>query len=86
MKSPVAIAFGSALRRLREAAGLSQDALAKKAGMDRTYPSLLERGLRSPTLKMFLRLARCLGVSPHVLLAETIAELGGATRCSGDGA
>ena len=75
MKSPIAIAFGRALRRLRESAGLSQEALAATVGMDRTYPSLLERGLRAPTLRMFLMLAPCLGVSPHVLLAETISEL-----------
>lgn len=75
MKSPVAVAFGKALRRLRHAAGLSQDALAEKVGMDRTYPSLLERGLRAPTLAMLFKAALGVGVSPHTLLAETINEL-----------
>jgi XRE family transcriptional regulator, regulator of sulfur utilization len=75
MKAPVAVAFGRALRRLRHAAGLSQDALADKAGIDRTYPSLLERGLRAPTLAMLLKVAPGVGVSADTLLAETICEL-----------
>jgi transcriptional regulator with XRE-family HTH domain len=46
----VARAFGVVLRSARRERGLSQEALAEHADIDRTYPSLLERGLRQPTL------------------------------------
>jgi hypothetical protein len=42
----VALAFGGVLRIAREGAHSTQEALAERADIDRTYPSLLERGLR----------------------------------------
>jgi transcriptional regulator with XRE-family HTH domain len=56
-------AFADVLRQLRERAGLSQEALADKSGLDRTYISLLERAQRQPTLKTLARLADALGIS-----------------------
>jgi transcriptional regulator with XRE-family HTH domain len=56
-------AFADVLRQLRERAGLSQEALATKSGLDRTYISLLERGQRQPTLKTLARLAEALDTS-----------------------
>ncbi len=56
-------AFADVLRQLRERAGLSQEALAAKSGLDRTYISLLERGQRQPTLKTLARLAEALDTS-----------------------
>jgi len=41
---------------------LSQEDLAERAGMDRTYVSGIERGTRNPTLKVLHRLAKALGV------------------------
>lgn len=64
-------AFGSALREIRAAKGLSQEALAHEAGVDRSYMSLLERGIKSPTLRMVFRLAAILGVSAAELVAKT---------------
>jgi ribosome-binding protein aMBF1 (putative translation factor) len=61
-RAVIARAFGTALRDLRVARGLTQDALAEAAGLDRTYPSLLERGLRAPTFLVMWRLSRALGV------------------------
>ena len=53
-------AFSEALRELRELRGLSQEALAAKSNLDRTYISLLERGQRQPTLKSISSLANAL--------------------------
>jgi transcriptional regulator with XRE-family HTH domain len=44
--------------------------------MDRTYPSLLERGRRTPTLGMLIALAHALGVEPTLLVAMTVTRLG----------
>jgi transcriptional regulator with XRE-family HTH domain len=49
------------LRRLRVARGLSQEALAVDAGIDRTYVSRLERGLENPTVGVLECVALALG-------------------------
>ena len=71
----VARAFGAALRAERLERGMSQDKLSAAADLDRTYPSLLERAMRSPTLWMLLRLADGLGVEPDRLVMETVRRL-----------
>jgi transcriptional regulator with XRE-family HTH domain len=48
------------LRRLRTRRGLSQEALAADAGIDRTYVSRLERGLENPTVAVLEQLAEAL--------------------------
>ena len=55
--------FGRNVSRLRNDAGLSQDKLAEKADLDRTYLSGIERGVRNPGIKTVLRLAHALDVS-----------------------
>jgi transcriptional regulator with XRE-family HTH domain len=60
--------FGLRLRQLRKAKGLSQEALALEAGLDRTYVSSCERGLRNISLDNIHRLAAALGVTPSSLL------------------
>jgi XRE family transcriptional regulator, regulator of sulfur utilization len=74
-KRDLAHAFGSALRAARVEQGISQDMLSEICDLDRTYPSLLERGLRCPTLAMVLRLANALGIDPARLVAETVKGL-----------
>ena len=59
---------GANLRRAREGAGLSQEALADAAALDRTYVSGIERGRRNPTVVVLDRLATALGVSAGELL------------------
>lgn len=62
--------FAAALKHYREAVGLSQEDLAAKADLDRTYVSQLERGLKSPTLTSLEKLAGCLGIEAQALLRE----------------
>ena len=66
-----ALAFGAVLREVRQARGLTQEAVADLSGLDRTYPSLLERGLRTPTLVAILQIADALRVPPETLIADT---------------
>lgn len=51
------------LRELRKRKGLSQEALAHEAEMERNYVSLLERGKNSASVKKIFQLAEALGVS-----------------------
>ncbi len=62
--------FGEALRKAREKAGLTQEQLAFKAGVHRTYVSLLERGLKSPTLNTLFRLCDAMGMSASKLITK----------------
>lgn len=63
-------AFGLAVRARREAIGISQEALASKARIHRTYVGSVERGERNVTLRSIYLLAGALGVSPAELLAD----------------
>ena len=63
------IAFGDVLRKRRLKAGFSQEQLALDCGLDRTFISLLERGLRQPTLTTLFVLADSLGIKPSRLIA-----------------
>jgi DNA-binding XRE family transcriptional regulator len=60
--------MGKNIRHLRIAAGLTQTALAKRAGLDRTHLSRLERGRLTPTLATLQRLAKTLQVTPRSLV------------------
>lgn len=62
--------IADALRNARKASGLTQEALAEKAGVHRTYISLLERNKKSPTIEVLLRLCSALGVRASHLLAQ----------------
>ena len=55
--------FGQELRRARNDAGISQEKLALQVGLDRTYISMLERGLRQPTLTTIFLLCPALKLS-----------------------
>ena len=74
-RQKVAIAFGRVLRAARREKGLSQEDLAGDADFDRTYPSLLERGLRTPTLTVLFQLADVLEISAAALVTRTLEEL-----------
>lgn len=54
--------FGERVRQLRLTIGLSQEDLAFKAGVHRTYLGSIERGERNPSLKNIAAIANALGV------------------------
>lgn len=56
--------FGEELRNRRESAGLSQEELAWKADVDRSYISQIELGKANPTIDIFYRLAEHINVTP----------------------
>jgi transcriptional regulator with XRE-family HTH domain len=64
--------FADNLRKRREQAGLSQEALADRCELHRTEISLLERRKRSPRLETIVILARGLGLSSPGELLEGI--------------
>lgn len=59
---------GQNLRRAREVVGISQEDLADRAGLHRTYVSGVERGVRNPTVTVLEKLAKALKVKPSTLL------------------
>jgi transcriptional regulator with XRE-family HTH domain len=61
------------LRTIREGAGLSQEQLADKCGLDRTEISLLECGKRLPRLDTLVLLSRGLGLSSPAKLLDGIS-------------
>lgn len=65
---------GENVRRAREAIGVSQEELGDRAGIDRTYVSGVERGVRNPTVKVLARLAEALAVPPASLLKQPNAD------------
>jgi transcriptional regulator with XRE-family HTH domain len=68
-------AAGRAIAARRRRAGLTQESLAEACGLHSTYISQLERGLKSPTLRVLFRLAGAMGVSPSALIKAAEREL-----------
>jgi transcriptional regulator with XRE-family HTH domain len=62
--------FGEHLRELRTAAGLSQEALAEKAGLHRNYVGHIERGEKTASLDVLVRLAAAFNLPMRELLAD----------------
>ena len=62
--------FGKVLREMRDENQISQEKLAEYCDLDRTYISLLERGLRQPTITTIFKLAKALNISPSELIAK----------------
>ena len=60
--------FGKVLRDLRIESKLSQEKLAELSGLDRTYISLLERGLRQPTITTIFDLSTALNIPASTII------------------
>jgi transcriptional regulator with XRE-family HTH domain len=75
--------FGDELRAARRAAKLSQEELAFSADLHRTYISLLERGLKSPTLEAFFRICVALGEAPEIFISRLNKRMGESDRDTG---
>lgn len=67
---PLRLIFAANLRRFRERAGVSQEALADIAGLHRTYVGSVERGERNLSIDNIEKLARALRLAPASLLEE----------------
>ena len=65
--------LGRVLADARRRAGLSQEALASRAKLHPTYISQLERGLKSPTVRVLFVLANACGVLASQILQEVEA-------------
>jgi transcriptional regulator with XRE-family HTH domain len=69
-------ALGQAVRDIRRERGISQEELATRSGVHRTYMGGIERGQRNPSYANILKIAGALRVRPSELLrrAETLHE------------
>jgi len=61
--------FGRILQEERKAKKISQEKLAKLAGLDRTFISLIENGKRSPTFSTILKICSVLEIEPSELFS-----------------
>jgi transcriptional regulator with XRE-family HTH domain len=68
--------FAETLREARVNAEISQEELAERAGLHRTYISQLERGLKSPSLDVIVALAKGLGKTPLEFVSRIFSEGG----------
>lgn len=70
--------LGTELQKARKAAGLSQEELGFRAGVHRTYVSMLERGKASPTVDTLFQLCKALRIraSDFIRLVEKDRERG----------
>ena len=66
-KDPLLRGLGWRVRQLREAKGWTQEILAARAGLDRSYIAGIEAGLRNPSTKALAKVARALGIKLSVL-------------------
>lgn len=62
--------LGEELRRARDEAGLSQEEVAARAEIDRSYLSQLEHDKKSPTLDLLFRVCKAIGIKTSTLIAR----------------
>lgn len=67
-RANIRLLVGKNVRRLRAAAGLTQEALAEKTGLSSVYISEIERGRRNPSIIVMADIAHALGADVRDLL------------------
>ncbi|MDB5827044.1 MAG: transcriptional regulator, family [Variovorax sp.] len=67
---PALLALGRAIQSLRKARGISQEELAHRSHIDRSYMSSIERGTQNPGVMTVVQIADGIGVSMACLIAE----------------
>jgi XRE family transcriptional regulator, regulator of sulfur utilization len=72
--------FGAIVRKRRTEQGLSQESLANLAGLHRTYISMLERGIRNPSLTVILQIAEALDTRAATLMADLETKVTNSAR------
>jgi len=72
--------FGNLVKRRRQAAGLSQEALAGQAGLHRTYIGLLELGMRMPSIEVLQKVTKGLKTT----MTDLVSELEGSENGEGE--
>jgi transcriptional regulator with XRE-family HTH domain len=70
---PALVALGAAIRRCRRVQGVSQEELAHRSAIDRSYISSIERGGQNPGILSIIRVAHAMDMTMTELMAE--AEL-----------
>jgi transcriptional regulator with XRE-family HTH domain len=75
VEEQLGVSFGKAVRRLRLAAGLTQEQLGQEAGLQRNFVSSIELGQKQPSLVTIFKLASALRVAPGKLLDLAEQEL-----------
>jgi transcriptional regulator with XRE-family HTH domain len=69
-RSAILKRFGATVRARRRDVGISQEELADRAELDRTYIGGIERGERNVSVVNIVRIARALDVAPSLLLID----------------
>ena len=67
---PLHVAFGLAVRRLREERGISQEELGQLTGLHRNHVGQIERAELNPTLKSIDLIAKALTIEPSELIGR----------------
>lgn len=68
-------ALGLRIKELRVEHALTQEELADRSGLFRTYMSRIESGRANPTLTMLFQIAAAFGVDPRELLAPPVGGI-----------
>ena len=66
--SALRLALSTNIKRIRKEKGISQEKLALKADVDRSYMSEVERNLANPSIEALVKIANALDVTPSELL------------------
>lgn len=72
MREKHLVAFGKVIRELRKANGMSQEAFADLAGIDRSYMGHIERGEKNITLTKIYQLSDALGIHPSEIFSRIV--------------